>query len=330
MHKRIIYLFIISLLFSSCAKRVSPKWTKENSMQQVSAISIEDDLSPSSLTAAVEKSLSYYQKIKANRTFVFNNRIVSRNEIIDSHKLFLSGLEKYGLTQEFNNFLEDNFDFYSSTSDKILITGYFEASLRGSKKRSERYHYPLYKKPDDLVTIQLNEFFPENEELPKVLRGRLDGDMVHTYYDREEIDYQQNLSGKSLEIVWVDDILDAFFLHIQGSGIVELDDGGILRVNYASQNGHPYKAIGKYLVKNGYLKLKDASMQGIIKVLTENPEIVKKVLIWNPSYVFFREVSKGPIGSIGQVLTPFRSIALDKSIFPRGALAILKSAEPVI
>ncbi|MEZ4752816.1 MAG: MltA domain-containing protein [Bdellovibrionota bacterium] len=299
-------------------------------MTKTSPVSIADDLSAESLLYAVNKSINYYKKLGNDKIFYFGSKAVTRNELLKSHQLFAQALAKYGLTQNFYDFIENNFDYYTSESAKVLVTGYFEASLNGSRTRSSKYKYPLYRKPNDLISVKISDFFPDKPELPDTVRGRLAGDIVFKYYDREDIDYKNKLSNKNLEIVWVDDLLDSFFLHIQGSGIVYLDDGNKVRVNYASQNGHPYKAIGKYLVDNNYLKLEDASMQSIRKVLSDNPELQRKVLSWNPSYVFFREVNEGPVGSIGQVLTPLRSVALDKDIFPRGSIGILKTKEPVV
>ncbi|MCB0317737.1 MAG: MltA domain-containing protein [Bdellovibrionales bacterium] len=329
MNRKLFTLLLVICLQFACAKKIPPKWSTQNSMLMSSAINLQDDLDKTSLILALNNSISYFQNLPADRTFTFGNKTISKNQMIASQKEFINALHKFGLSKQLNDFLAANFDFYKSASSDVLVTGYFEPALRGSFTQSEKYFYPLYRKPNDLVTVKLSEFFPNNPELPQEIRGRLVGDTIHLYYDREAIDYKQSLANKGLELVWVDDLLDAFFLHIQGSGIVYLDNGNKVRVNYANQNGHPYRAIGKYLVDRGYLKLKDASMQGIKKALRENPQIVKDVLSWNPSYVFFRKVDKGPIGSIGQVLTPFRSIALDKSIFPRGSLAVLKSSEPV-
>jgi membrane-bound lytic murein transglycosylase A len=169
--------------------------------------------------------------------------------------------------------------------------------------------------------------------IPRILRGRLSASHTHPtivpYYTREEIDYGQKLAGKGLEIVWIDDPIDVFFLHIQGSGIVTLDNGEILRVNYDESNGHPYYAIGRWLVQQEILTLENVSMQSIRQYLEKHPEEIEEIFITNPSYVFFRVVDEGPMGAIGVPVTAFRSIATDRYLFPRGALCYVETQLPV-
>jgi membrane-bound lytic murein transglycosylase A len=229
--------------------------------------------------------------------------------------------------------VEENFKFYRSGAKETLFTGYYEADLRGSLTKDDRYRYPLYKKPDDLLRIDLSRFYfyRKNKGMPSVLRGRIsqfNPGTVIPYYNREEIDNNESLSGKDLEILWVDNPIDLFFLHIQGSGIVQLPDGGTIRVNYAESNGHPYRAIGRLLLDQNAITYENMSMQRIRRYLETHPEKLTEVFNYNPSYVFFRVVEEGPIGSIGVPVTPFRSIATDWRLFPKGGLCFLVTQIP--
>ena len=209
-----------------------------------------------------------------------------------------------------------------------LITGYYEPLLRGSRTPSSRYRHPLYRVPEDMVSVELGDIYPELKNMR--LRGRVDGRRIVPYHDRSQIDgAQAPLRGQ--ELVWVDDAVDLFFLHIQGSGRIALDDGRTLRVGYADQNGYPYRSIGRLLVERGELSLEQASMQGIKAWAKANPQRLAALLNSNASYVFFRElpdVGSGPPGSLGVPLTPERSIAVDPRYVPLGAPVYISTTWP--
>jgi membrane-bound lytic murein transglycosylase A len=160
--------------------------------------------------------------------------------------------------------------------------------------------------------------------------ARIEGKKVQPYYSRYQIEAEKALEGKNLEIAWLKDPLDVTFLHIQGSGRLKLPDGKELLVNYQASNGRPYRSIGRYMIEKGFLVREGMSMQGIRKYLTEHPEVLNEVLNSNPSYIFFQQVEKGPLGSLGVLLTPGRSVALDSRIFPKGALGFISCQKPLI
>jgi membrane-bound lytic murein transglycosylase A len=209
-----------------------------------------------------------------------------------------------------------------------LVTGYYEPLLRGGRQFSYKYRYPLYASPDDLLVVDLSSLYPELKSLR--LRGRLQGNKVVPYWSREEIENgSAPVGGK--ELAWVDDPVELFFLQVQGSGRIQLEDGQLMRVGYGDQNGHPYRSIGKWLVENGELTLDKASMQGIKDWARRNPERLKTLLNANPSYVFFRELNNhggGPLGALGVPLTPERSIAVDPRYIPLGAPVWLATTRP--
>ena len=218
--------------------------------------------------------------------------------------------------------------FQNDGSAEGLVTGYYEPLLRGSRTPTEKYRYPLYGPPDDLLVVDLSALYPELRNLR--LRGRLDGRRVVPYYDRAEIEMGL-ASLKGRELLWVDDPVELFFLQIQGSGRVRLETGEIVRVGYADQNGHPYRSIGKWLVDNGELPLERASMQGIKEWGRRNPQRLTELFNVNPSYVFFRELPNdlpGPLGALGVPLTAERSIAVDPTAIPLGAPVWLATTRP--
>ncbi len=209
-----------------------------------------------------------------------------------------------------------------------IVTGYYEPVLRGSRSRVGAYRFPIYQPPEDMLRVELAEVYPELEG--KRLRGRLDGRRLVPYHTRADIEAgKAPLRGR--EIVWVDDEVDLFFLHVQGSGQIVLDTGGAIRVSYADQNGHPYVSIGRRLVERGEMTIDQASMQGIRAWGERNPGRLPGLLAENPSYVFFREVSvatDGPPGSLGVPLTAGRSMAVDPRAVPMGAPVFLSTTQP--
>jgi membrane-bound lytic murein transglycosylase A len=214
-------------------------------------------------------------------------------------------------------------------TDTGLITGYYEPVLRGARRPSATYAVPLYAPPDDLLTIELGDLYPELKG--KRVRGRVQGKKVVPYFTRAELANQPVIKGK--ELIWVDNPVDAFFLEVQGSGRVQLSDGSVIRIAYADQNGQPYRSIGRYLVDQGEMTLDQASAQEIRRWIASHPERKQEVLNVNPSVVFFREERiddprVGPKGALGVPLTAGRSLAVDPTVIPLGAPVFLDSTEP--
>lgn len=191
-----------------------------------------------------------------------------------------------------------------------LLTGYYEPELRGSRIPTPEFYHPLYVRPADLVTVNLGRFAEDLQG--RQLVGRLEDGSLVPYPTRAEI-AAGALAGENAELLWVDDPIAAFFLEIQGSGRVVLPDGELIRVGYAAKNGHPYRAIGRVLVEMGEMTLEQVSLPAIRQWLLDNPDRAQMVMNANPSHVFFRELeAEGPLGSEGVVLTPGRSLAVDR------------------
>ncbi|MFA5372372.1 MAG: MltA domain-containing protein, partial [Sideroxydans sp.] len=214
-------------------------------------------------------------------------------------------------------------------SDTGLITGYYEPLLLGSRKPSKRFAYPLYAPPDDMLEVDMGELYPQFRG--NIVRARLQGKRVVPYFNRAEIEAGMASALRGRELYWVDDPVELFFLQIQGSGRIQLEDGTHARIGYAEQNGHPYASIGRKLIDMGELSPEQASMQGIKNWAEKNPAQLEILLGHNPSYIFFRELPNslsGPIGAMGVPLTNEYSIAVDRRTVPLGVPVFLATTRP--
>lgn len=207
-----------------------------------------------------------------------------------------------------------------------LFTGYYEPELHGALTRDATYAVPLYRRPDDLVTVDLGDFRADWHG--EKIVGRVVTGQLKPYPDRLTIE-RGALADRHLELLWVDNAIDAFFVEIQGSGRVALPDGRTVRIGYAAQNGHAYVAIGRALVARGALARDQVSMRTIRDWLAQHPDEAAAVMDLNPSFVFFKEIAgDGPVGAQGLVLTPGRSLAVDPKFLPLGVPLWLDIDQP--
>lgn len=203
-------------------------------------------------------------------------------------------------TGDARSFFETHFrPVLIADDEKPLFTGYYEPELPGSRTKSDRFRYPLHRRPDEV-------------------------DGSNPWLTRQEIETTDALEGRGLEIVWLEDPVDKFFLQVQGSGRVRLLDGGNMRVGFGGKNGHPYRSVGKELVRRGIFKAHEVSAQTIRRWVRQNPGLGPELLWHNPSYVFFREITrlapdKGPLGAMNRSVTAGRSLAVDPDFVPLGA-----------
>jgi membrane-bound lytic murein transglycosylase A len=233
---------------------------------------------------------------------------------------------------EVRTFFESRFAPYQLSkpdNDRIgMVTGYYVPDLRGSRQPSPDFPYPIYRRPDDLLVIDLSDAYPELGKYR--LRGRLDEQRVVPYWDRAEIEGDRHpLAGH--ELLWVEDPVELFFLHIQGSGRILFEDGSRSMVNYAGQNGHPYRSVSQWLIKQEIMTRDEMSMQNIKTWARDNPSQVGDLLNTNPSYIFFREAPgdpESPPGALGVPLTPGRSVAVDRRYTTLGAPVFLATTWP--
>jgi membrane-bound lytic murein transglycosylase A len=212
-----------------------------------------------------------------------------------------------------------------------LVTGYYEPLIHGSRTQLAGTQRPILATPDDMLTVDFVKIYPELRSMN--LRGRLVGKKVAPYWTRAELE-KLRAEGRlpARILLWADDPVDLFFLHVQGSGQVELPDGNRVRVGFAEHNGHTYRSIGRWLIDRGELAPHQASMQGIRQWVRRNPHRLDELLNSNPRFVFFRELPAGeggPIGALGVPLHAERSIAVDPAHVPLGTPIFLSTTWPL-
>ncbi len=292
--------------------------------------SFSDDLSPAGLEEAVRKSLEYYAGLDPDSPVDFGKDRYRVKDLQRSLQDFL-GWVRGGLgSAEKKKAIRKAFRIYQGGGSKgeVLFTGYYEPSLPGCRLPGLECMVPIYGVPRDLVTVDLGLFRRDLKGMRIV--GRYRGGRLVPYYSRHEIDRLGVLKGKGYEIAWVRDPVEAFFLHVQGSGRILLPDGEVLHVHYAASNGRPYRGIGNLLVRAGKIRKEEKSLWALKRYLKSRPGERDRLMDYNESYVFFEVVSDGPIGSLGVRLTPGRSLALDPAYYPRGALAYIETEVPVL
>lgn len=294
---------------------------------------VGDDKAFKNLGTACIRSLSYYARLPGDRILDYGGSKVSVNDAVRSLNTFLRTVEDEKLSpEEKMAAIESRFDLFMSTGSdgrgRVLFTGYYEPVLKGRLKPDSVYRFPIYRKPPDLLTVRLRDFPLSSSD--KTIYGRVEGDRVVPYFTREQIDRGGKLKGRGLELAWLKDPVDVFFLQVQGSGRLELGNGKIIHVQYDGKNGYPYVSLGKHLVSEGLMKKDEVSMQRIRKFLAERPRLRRDMLNVNPSYTFFRFEKDGPYGNINVALTPYRSIATDSSLFPKGAPCLIRSEKPIL
>lgn len=287
-----------------------------------------DDMSQESLVVAIEASLRYLSRLPEERTFRLCGEEYPASWLRESLYAFQEIMVENPEAGELGRVLAEEFTICRAAGRKadrrMLFTGYFEPLFRGSLERTAVYRHPLYLVPGDLVQL------PAAGGLGRAT-GRMENSTLLPYWTRAEIEKGRLLAGH--ELLYLADPVDAFILHIQGSGQVVLPDGQVRRVQFAALNGHEYRSIGRFMAEKGLLRLDEVTLPKIVRYLKDNPEEQEAILHHNESFVFFRwgeSADAGPLGSLGEPLTAGRSVALDQSCFPAGGLAFLTTRKPRI
>jgi membrane-bound lytic murein transglycosylase A len=332
----ICFVGIFSLFLAGCAlfKKEPPEVKDTGLIRIVPSEHPEflDDMAYSELTNGILGSISYLRRVSSTRTFRFGQDVYDTSHMIRSLEHFLNFIQAKPSNQELKEYIDTNYLVYRSvggdTSGEVLFTGYYEPVLEGSLEPGPEYPFPIYARPDDLATIDLSLF--SSQFKGKKIIGRYTHNSVVPYYDRKDIEYKKILKNKAKAIAWLKDRVDLFFLHIQGSGRIDLDTGETIHVHYHTTNGRPYRSIGKLLIDQGKISRAEMSMQKIRDYLYRHPEEAETVLNYNPSYVFFKIEEDGPLGYMEVKLTPGRSIAMDRRLFPLACLAFIETQKPLI
>lgn len=343
MQKKLIILLIIFIsvsvlvsVLAGCAKIIlSPSVKKTEALVKLPSSKypdFTDDMDYENLDESIKQSLSYLLKRPAGTEFKFGNDIYTASQMIESLEAFRKFIAGRPSADNLRRYINTNYYVYKSTGSdgkgEALFTGYYEPEIEGSLFKSDIYKYPVYGMPSDLVSINLSLFSPKYKG--EKITGRYTGQTVVPYYERSEIEAGAIADNEAFIIAWVKDPIDLFFLQIQGSGKINLDNGETLNIHYYASNGHPYKSIGNLLIQKDIIPRSKMSMQSIREYLNSNPEKIQEILNYNPSYVFFKPETDGPFGCLEVKLTPQRSIALDRSIFPLSGLVYVETLKPDI
>lgn len=291
-----------------------------------------DGLYLDNLSYGIGKSLEYLDRISEERIFRFGPDTYDARHLRQSLETLRKFIQRRPDPAALNRFIAERYRVYRSIggpeSGRVLFTGYYEPHLRGSLTRDERYRYPVYAMPADLLIIDLTPF--SKALAGKRIVGRIQGDTLVPYPDRQAIEADADFILNATPLAWVDDRIDLFFLQIQGSGRIYLNNGEFIRVHYHGANGRPYRSIGRLLIDQGKIRAEEMSMQRLKSYLRDHPDEVDAVLNHNPSYVFFKMETSGPLGALGVDLTPGRSVAVDRGVFPMAAPAFLQTRIPVV
>lgn len=289
--------------------------------------SFHDDLQLHELKTALDHSLAFLRTIPASTCYKVAGVSVPVQRLIDSALYLQKLLQASPSLEILNQEIQRSYTVYRVADDqsekarRMLITGYYQPVFAGSLERRPPYLYPLYAVPKSL---KIQESGGGQKNI-----GRMQGGRLTPFWTRKEIELRNLLQGQ--ELVWLQDPFEAFVLHVQGSGVIQLTDGTVRGVHYAQSNGRRYTSIGKYLVDSGRMLLADVNMDSIRQYLVDHPKERDRILHQNESFIFFHWSKPGPvIGSLGQELTAGRSIAADQKWFPPGALAFVDTRRPVM
>jgi len=326
----LLTLFVMIAL-AGCARKaaVSPVTTPQSALAEVSAepLSFDDDLDTASLLLAIDRSLNYYDGAGRNQIFRVADRLVSATQMKETLMAFREILQSNEDTEQKKKRIAGTFLVLRAAGANgdgtVLFTGYYEPLLEGSLVRTDKYKYPLYRPPPDIVMEKVSK----NE----TRIGRKENGRTVPYYTRREIDVEGVLKNKGLELIWVSDPVELNSLHTQGSGKIRLEDGKMLTVSYAQNNGRPFRSVTQNMLDQSKIDKSDTSYRGFKTWLKGKSEKeIFEILAYNERYIFFRFVDREPVGALGQPVTPGRSIATDPAYFPQGALTFIRLRKPVL
>ena len=286
-----------------------------------------DDADKKSLVTAINRQLDYLRKFPADKTVTVDGKSFTYADLVASMQTFRDIADKNPSPFEFDEIIKEHFNVYqadgrrSGKRKSILLTGYYEPLFDGSLRKEAPFVHPLYRVPETLVirkdsatgTDRIGRVAPDGAFLP--------------FWSRKEIELDKQISGN--ELVYLRDPFDAYLLHVQGSGRIRLTDGTTRAVHFAGSNGLTYSSLGRLFVEENIMQVSDVSIPSIRNYFTEHPEQMERMLHNNPRYIFFKwGGDDGPRGSLGTILTPGRSVAIDHSVFPSGVIGYLVSRRP--
>ena len=335
---KFLQIALIAAIFSGCMRAVpeipspppfspQPEVISLKHLELVDASQIEfaDDLDYSLLEAAIERSINYYNKAGRDKIYQISGKQVNAAKFKETLIAFNEVIRQPLTAGELKQRIAADFDVYLVGSiekhGKALFTGYYEPLLEGSLSPSQKYRYPIYRPPQDLVT--------RPSATGEASIGRIKDEEFVPYFSRAEIDVEGVLRGQGLELIWVDDPMELFSLHIQGSGKIRLEDGTLLTVTYAQNNGRPFRSVTRYMLDAGLISGSEASYRNFKKLMRQKSDTeLFENISYNERYIFFRFTDGEPVGSLGEPVTADRTIATDPVHFPEGALAFIRLRKP--
>ncbi len=292
-----------------------------------------DSLEFDGLETSIDFSLDYFKRVPLDRNFQYGQQAFTAAHIILSLETIQEFLKTNPSAADLNSFLRSRylvFEAAGNEDEQVLFTGYYEPTYDGSLVQTEDYIFPLYSKPEDLLEIDLAAFSDKYKGY-KRLKARVNesNNRVVPYFSRQQINKIQDYQDRAEPVAWLKNRVDRFFLEIQGSGRIKLEDGSEIQAHYASSNGNAYRSVGRYLIAKNEILKENMSMQAIREWLEQNPDRMDEVLHHNESFVFFQQEEDGPKGSLGVKVSAMRSIATDARLFPKGALCFMQTRLPV-
>ena len=291
--------------------------------------------SKAGLIKAARRAIKYLETLPASKTIRVADRDYGPAQLIDSARAVVELAQKAKTADEFDAGIRESFDVFQSAgldgTGRVVFSSYYQPLLRASLKKTPAYPYPLYRRPKDMVEVDLAAFGKSNGESSWLGRLTKDGAVV-PYYTRGDIDRRKALAGKGLEIAWLKDRFDALDLHIQGSAILKLPDGKERLLKYAATNGKTYNSVGLTLGKAGVFARDEITHDKLRAYLRANRDAESWILASNPRYVFFElaplPADGEPFGATQQSLVPARSIAVDPAFMPLGGLYFFTTTSP--
>lgn len=309
---------LMALLLIGCSK---PRMTP---LRETAAFEPVDDGDRASLIASVERQFEALKKIPDDRPYLYGKTTVGKDRVLRTLQRFLELARTTASDEEMRSAVQREFLFFQSVGNskgKVLFTGYYEPLIQASPVKTEHFRFPLHARPADLIG-----FSSDIEDCGRILEGKRS-----TYFPRSQIDGPPFvLEGKGYDLCYVADYFDKFTLQVQGSGAVQMPDGVIKRVNFATTNCIPYVSVGKVMIQGGAIPAEKMSLQAMRTYFQQNPDKLYPYIFQNERYVFFTFGDKGPYGYENALLTPGRSIATDRRIrLPKGTLAYIDTQKPV-
>jgi len=333
MKKRILHSILLLAVAFTCCCRTPTKETKtaydrplppgQHALRKITNPHEIPDftmacLNLTDLREAIDHSRSYLNKPSSQQFFPVSG--ITHRQAQESLDAFAEMLDSGLRGPQLNQAIQEKFDVYISIGcddqGTVLFTGYYTPIFNGSLARTDRFVYPLYEQPEDLVKGPTGEILGQR---------RSDG-TITPYPPRSVIENSGMLRGK--EIAWLGDPFEAYIAHVQGSAKLQLPDGKLTTVGYAANNGHEYESVAQALVRDGRISGDKISLSAMIDYFKRYRDQVDMYVRRNPRYVFFRKEGGPPLGCLNEPVTTLRSIATDKSIFPRASLTFISTTLP--